>query len=80
MPDFEALIRHQQLKTPAPNKRLKAVGNEISRIHSKQERSFINWKIIYYFLAGFTGGLIGSIILIFLEVNKLIDINFFKII
>ena len=77
MPDFEALIRHQQLKQPNPNQRLKIVdeapkGNSI-------EHSLSGLKLSTYFLAGFFGALIGAGTILFLDINKIIPLDFLKI-
>ena len=80
MPDFEALIRHQQLKGPQANKRLKVVENSISNKSSKDEFPKVNSpKIFHYFLAGFAGSLIGTVTLFFLIENNLITLNISKI-
>ena len=77
MPDFEALIRHQQLKQPNANKRLKIVdktpkGNSI-------ENSLSGLKLSTYFLTGFFGALIGAGTILFLDINKIIPLDFLKI-
>ena len=77
MPDFEALIRHQQLKQPNANQRLKIVdkaprGNSI-------ETSLSGMKLSTYFLTGFFGALIGAGTILFLDINKIIPLDFLKI-
>jgi len=77
MPDFEALIRHQQLKQPNANQRLKIVdqaprGNSI-------EHSLNRLKLSTYFLTGFLGALIGAGTILFLDINKIIPLDFLKI-
>ena len=77
MPDFEALIRHQQLKQPNTNQRLKIVDKE-SRGNSK-EHSLNGLKLSTYFLTGFFGALIGAGTILFLDINKIIPLDFLKI-
>ncbi len=77
MPDFEALIRHQQLKQPNANQRLKIVekapkGNSI-------DSSVGGLKLLTYFLTGFFGALIGAGIILFLDINQIIPLDFFKL-
>ena len=49
MPDFEALIRHQQLKQPTTNQRLKVVDSpnfeeeENEEVIIRQSRLFVNF-------------------------------------
>ena len=78
MPAFEALIRHQQIKQPSANQRLKIVedtNNQDKRFDNKRENSIL----LTYFVVGLIGGLIGSISILFLEVNKLIPLEILKI-
>tara|TARA_Y100000589_G_C27193603_1_gene645791 strand:+ start:47 stop:298 length:252 start_codon:yes stop_codon:yes gene_type:complete len=83
MPDFEALIRHQQLKNPTADKRLKLINKESSKIKYINDESTLkstfNWKILSYFFIGFLGGLIGSITILFIELNKIINFDLLKI-
>ena len=77
MPDFEALIRHQQLKQPNANQRLKIVdkapnGNSV-------ENSLSGLKLSTYFLTGFLGAIIGAGTILFLDINKIIPLDFLKI-
>ena len=76
MPDFEALIRHQQLKQPNTNQRLKIVdkttkGNSI-------DSSMSGLKLSTYFLTGFFGALIGAVTILFIDINKIIPLDFLK--
>ena len=77
MPDFEALIRHQQLKQPNATQRLKIVdkapkGNYI-------DSSVSSFKISTYFLTGFLGALIGAVTILFLDINQIIPLHFLKL-
>ena len=77
MPDFEALIRHQQLKQPNANQRLKIVDNAPKR--NSKENSLSGLKLSTYFLTGFFGALIGAGTILFLDINKIIPLDFLKI-
>ena len=77
MPDFEALIRHQQLKQPNANQRLKIVDK--APRENSIEPSFSGLKLSTYFLTGFFGALIGAGTILFLDINKIIPLDFLKI-
>ena len=78
MPDFEALIRHQQLKQPKANQRLKIVADSNNQVKtSNNERG--SWILFSYFAVGLVGAVIGSISILFLEINKFIPIDILKI-
>ena len=77
MPDFEALIRHQQLTKPNANQRLKIVdkapqGNSI-------ESSVSGLRLSTYFLTGFFGALIGAGTILFLDINQIFPLDFLKL-
>ena len=76
MPDFEALIRHQQLNQPTNDKRLKIVAasdsNKKESLISDESNS--KPKFINFFLAGFSGSLLATLSLLFLYDN-----NFFSL-
>ena len=77
MPDFEALIKHQQLKQPSANQRLKIVdkapkGNSINP-------SVSGLKLSTYFLTSLFGALIGAGIILFLDINQIIALDFLKL-
>ena len=77
MPDFEALIRHQQLKQPNTNQRLKIVDK--APIENSFSSALNGWNLSTYFLVGFLGALIGAGTILFLDINQLIPLDFFKI-
>ena len=80
MPDFEALIKQQQLKQPESQNRLKIVNSEQSNAKfNKETNSIYKPKLIYYFLAGFCGSLLGTISLLFLYENDLLSLNIDKL-
>ena len=77
MPDFEALIRHQQLKQPNANQRLKIV--EKAPKENSIDSSLSGLKLSTYFLTGFFGALIGAGIILFFDINQIIPLDFLKL-
>jgi len=77
MPDFEALIRHQQLKQPNANQRLKIVDK--APIGNSTDSSVSSFKISTYFLTGILGALIGAVTILFLDINQIIPLDFLKL-
>ena len=75
MPDFEALIRHQQLKQPTTNQRLKVVDSpNIEK--EKDEKTIIRKSgLLVNFIGGFIGSLIGTSIILFLYINEYLPID-----
>ena len=82
MPDFEALIRHQQLKQPGNDQRLKVVESLTPTKNTESKISELNSskpKLLYYFFAGFSGSLIGTLSLLFLYENKFFSLDIVSI-
>ena len=79
MPDFEALIRHQQLKQPKTNQRLKVVDSPAFEIENKENSQIIQPKIFNYFIGSFIGSVIGTISILFLYINEYLPIELLKI-
>ena len=79
MPDFEALIRHQQLKQPTTNQRLKVVDSPDFEIENGENSQIIQPKIFNYFIGSFIGSVIGTISILFLYVNEYLPIELLKI-
>ena len=79
MPDFEALIRHQQLKQPTTNQRLKVVDSPAVEIENGENSQIIQPKIFNYFIGSFIGSVIGTISILFLYVNEYLPIEMLKI-
>ena len=77
MPDFEALIRHQQLKQPNANQRLKIV--EKAPKDNSIDSSLSGLKLSTYFLTGFFGALIGAVTILFFDINQIIPLDFLKL-
>ena len=77
MPDFEALIRHQQLKQPNTNQRLKVVDKAPKE--TPLDSSGSGLELSAYFLTGFFGALIGAGTILFLDINKIIPLDLLKL-
>ena len=75
MPDFEALIRHQQLKQPTTNQRLKVVDspNFEEKTITRQSGLLVN------FFGGFIGSVIGTLSILFLYINEYLPIDLLKL-
>ncbi len=82
MPDFEALIRHQQLKQPPTNHRLKVVdsSNFKEEEEEKNEGTIIRQSgFIVNFFGGFIGSVIGTLSILFLNINGYLPIDLLKL-
>ena len=79
MPDFEALIRHQQLKQPKTNQRLKVVDSPDFEKEKIQEQAIIKSGIINNFFGGFIGSIIGTLSILFLYINDYLPVDLIKI-
>ena len=79
MPDFEALIRHQQLKQQTPNQRLKVVDSDNLQKTINKKTEAGKARVAINFLSGFIGSIIGTSTIIFLYVNEFLPIDFLKI-
>ncbi len=73
MPDFEALVRHQQTSRRPATERLKVV----EKLPISTQIPTTDGKNLSTLFFGFVGGLVGSIIgtglIFYLSVNSLID-------
>ena len=79
MTDFEALIRHQQLKQPTTNQRLKVVDSSDFKLENGEKSKIIKPKIFNYFIGSFIGSVIGTISILFLYINDYLPIELLKI-
>ena len=79
MPDFEALIRHQQLKQPKTNQRLKVVDSPNFEDEKKEETIIRKSGFLVNFLGGFIGSVIGTLSILFLYTNKYLPIDLLKL-
>ena len=79
MPDFEALIRHQQLKQPKTNQRLKVVDSPNSEEEKNEETIIRKSGLLVNFFGGFIGSVIGTLTILFLYINEYLPIDLLKL-
>jgi hypothetical protein len=80
MPDFEALIRHQQLKQPTTNQRLKVVDPPNFEEEEKNKETITRQsRLLVNFFGGFIGSVIGTLTILFLYINEYLPIDLLKI-
>ena len=79
MPDFEALIRHQQLKQPTTNQRLKVLDSANFEKENTKEPILKNPETLSNFLVGFIGSIIGTLTIFFLYINDYLPIDLIKL-
>ena len=79
MPDFEALIRHQQLKQPTTNKRLKVVDSPDFEEEKNKERIISQSGLLFNFFGGFIGSVFGTLTILFLYINEYLPIDLLKL-
>ena len=79
MPDFEALIRHQQLKQPETNQRLKVVDSPNFEKENGEKLQIIQPKIFNYLIGSFIVSVIGTISILFLYINEYLPMELLKI-
>ncbi|MBW3074743.1 hypothetical protein CU303_03525 [Prochlorococcus marinus str. MU1417] len=80
MPDFEALIRHQQLKQPSTNQRLKVVDSPNFEEEEKNEEAIITQSgLLVNFFGGFIGSVIGTLTILFLYMNEYLPLDLLKL-
>ena len=79
MPDFEAIIRHQQLKQPTTNKRLKVVDSPNFEEGKKEEAIIRQSGLLVNFFGGFIGSVIGTLTILFLYINEYLPLDLLKL-
>ena len=79
MPDFEALIRHQQLKQPTTNQRLKVVDSRNFEEEKNEELIIKQSGLLVNFFGGFIGSVIGTLTILFLYINEYLPIDLLKL-
>ena len=79
MPDFEALIRHQQLKQPTTNQRLKVVNSPNFEDEKNKETIIRKSGLLINFFGGFIGSVIGTLSIFFLYINEYLPIDLLKL-
>ena len=73
MPDFEALIRHQQ--QPTTNQRLKVVDAPDFEKEKNEETIIRQSGLLINFFGGFIGSVIGTLTILFLYINEYLPID-----
>ena len=79
MPDFEALIRHQQLKQPTNNQRLKVVDSHNFEEEKNEEALIRQSGLLFNFFGGFIGSVVGTLTILFLYMNEYLPLDFLKL-
>ena len=79
MPDFEALIRHQQLKQPTTNQRLKVVDSPNFEEEQKEGAIIRQSGLLVNFFGGFIGSVIGTLTILFLYINEYLPLDLLKL-
>ena len=79
MPDFEALIRHQQDQQPTTNKRLKVVDKTDFDNAKSEELTTTKSGLLVNFIGGFIGSVIGTLTILFLYINEYLPIDLLKL-
>ena len=77
MPDFEALIRHQQ--QPTTNQRLKVVDTPDFEKEKNEETIITKSGFFVNFFGGFIGSVIGTLTILFLYTNEYLPIDLLKL-
>ena len=79
MPDFEALIRHQQDQQPTTNKRLKVVDSPNFEEEKNEEPIIKQSGLLVNFFGGFIGSVIGTLTILFLYINEYLPIDLLRL-
>ena len=79
MPDFEALIRHQQLKQPTTNQRLKVVDSPDFGEEKDEENAITDSGLLVNFFGGFIGSIIGTLTILFLYMNEYLPLDLLRL-
>ena len=79
MPDFEALIRHQQLKQPTTNQRLKVVNSPNFEEEKNEEVIIRKSGLLVNFFGGFIGSVLGTLTVLFLYMNEYLPLDLLKL-
>ena len=77
MPDFEALIRHQQ--QPTTNQRLKVVDSPNFEEEKNEEAKIRQSGLLVNFFGGFIGSVIGTLTILFLYINEYLPLDLLKL-
>ena len=79
MPDFEALIRNQQLKQPTNHQRLKIVDTPDYEKERNEKTTIAKSGFIGNFFGGLIGSIVGTFTIFFLYINEYLPIDLLKL-
>ena len=79
MPDFEALIRHQQDQQPTTNKSLKVVDKTDFDNAKIEKLTTTKSGLLFNLIVGFIGSVIGTLTTLFLYINEYLPIDLLKL-
>ena len=79
MPDFEALIRHQQDQQPTTKKRLKVVDKQDFDNEKSNEPTTNKSGLLVNIFGGFIGSVIGTLTILFLYINEYLPLDLLKL-
>ena len=79
MPDFEALIRNQQIKQPKSDQRLKVVDSSDFKKQESNLKESSKSGFISNLFVGFVGSVIGTLTILFLYINEYLPIELLKL-
>ena len=76
MPDFEALVRHQQSTRRPANERLKVVQKQPFSTPNPNTDGKNLSTLFFGFLGGISGSIVGTVFIYYLSAKNLIDFKF----
>ena len=79
MPDFEALIRHQQLKQPTTAQPLKLVDSPDFEKDKNVKPIITKSGLLVNLFGGFIGSVIGTLFILFLYLNEYLPLDLIKL-
>ncbi len=77
MPDFEALVRHQQISRRPTTERLKVVDKLTTPTQSPTTDGKNLSTLFFGFIGGISGSIIGTALIFYLSAKELIDFKLF---
>ena len=76
MPDFEALVRHQQNTRKPANERLKVVQQQHIATEPPTTDGGNLSTLFFGFVGGLSGSIVGTALMFYLSAKELIDFKF----
>ena len=76
MPDFEALVRHQQTSRRAATERLKVVEKLTTSTKAPTSDGKNLSTLFFGFVGGLSGSIVGTALILYLLAKELIDFKF----